>query len=238
VDGHGTHVCGIIAGQNIGIAPGAELLVASVIESETLRTTFDRVLIGLDWMLSHFQLEENQAKPTVINMSLGFPPEVLKQAAYKPALEALRKVLRILIEDFSVLPVVAIGNDGPGKMRAPGCFSEVLSVGAVGADLHPAPFSGGGISPTTGQTEPDVVGFGVDIVSSYERTMSNRSRYVRMSGTSMATPYVTGIAALYAASDPSLQGEALRSRIIAGALPLEWPADRVGAGLARYVSTV
>jgi subtilisin family serine protease len=65
--------------------------------------------------------------------------------------------------------------------------------------------------------------------------MNNRSRYVRMSGTSMATPYVTGIAALYAAADPTLQGEALRSRIVADALSLNWPADRVGAGLARYV---
>ena len=37
VDGHGTHVCGIIAGQHIGIAPGADLMVASVIESETLQ---------------------------------------------------------------------------------------------------------------------------------------------------------------------------------------------------------
>lgn len=235
VDGHGTHVCGIIAGQNVGIAPAADLLVASVIESESLKTSFDRVLIGLDWMLSHFQLEENQAKPTVINMSLGFPPEVLKLPAYKPALEALHKVLRILLEDFAVLPVVAIGNDGPGTMRAPGFFTEVLSVGAVGADLKPAPFSGGGVSPATGETEPDVAGLGVDIVSSYERTMSNRSRYVRMSGTSMATPYVTGIAALYAASDPALQGAVLRDRIIADALPLDEPAVRVGAGLARFV---
>lgn len=235
VDGHGTHVCGIIAGQNVGVAPDVDLLVASVIESETLKTSFDRVLIGLDWMLSHFQLEENQAKPTIVNMSLGFPTEVLKLAAYKSALDALRKVLRVLLEDFEVLPVVAIGNDGPGKMRAPGFFPEVLSVGAVGADFEPALFSGGGTSPLTGKTTPDVAGFGVDIVSSYERTMSNRSRYVRMSGTSMATPYVTGIAALYAAADPTLQGDALRARVVADALPLDRPADRVGAGLARYV---
>ncbi|MGL4649841.1 MAG: S8 family peptidase, partial [Caldilineaceae bacterium] len=202
VDGHGTHVCGIIAGENIGVAPDVELLVASVLESETLKTSLDRVLIGLDWMLSHFSQSENLAKPTIVNMSLGFPPEAFRLPAYKRAAELFRKVLRILVEDFGVLTVVAIGNDGPGKMRAPGFYPECLAVGAVDFELAPADFSGGGISPISGRPKPDVCGYGVDIVSSFERTTANRSRYVRMSGTSMASPYVAGVAALYASARP------------------------------------
>lgn len=235
VDGHGTHVSGIIAGDNIGIAPEVELLVASVLESETLKTSLDRVLIGLDWMLSHFSQAENLSKPTVVNMSLGFPPEALRLPAYRRAAELFRKVLRILSDDFGVLTVVAIGNDGPGKMRAPGFYPECLAVGAVDYQLEAADFSGGGISPITGKPKPDICGIGVDVISSFERTMANRSRYVRMSGTSMASPYVTGIAALYASMRPEMQGPDLRQRLVSSALPLKESGDRVGAGLARFV---
>jgi subtilisin family serine protease len=56
-----------------------------------------------------------------------------------------------------------------------------------------------------------------------------------MSGTSMATPYVTGIAALMASADPNLHGHALRQRLIADALTLDEPPNRVGAGLARFI---
>ena len=56
-----------------------------------------------------------------------------------------------------------------------------------------------------------------------------------MSGTSMATPYVTGIAALYASQNSALQGTALRRHLLENVIPLDSPPDRVGAGLARFV---
>lgn len=235
VDGHGTHVCGIMAGENLGVAPGIELLVASVLESESLKTSLDRVLIGLDWMLSHFSAPENQSKPTIVNMSLGFPLDALKHPSYRRAAELFRKVLRIMADDFGVLTIVAIGNDGAGQVRAPGFYPECMGVGAVDYNLNAAEFSGGGVSPITGRTKPDISGLGVDIVSSFERTMANRSRYVRMSGTSMAAPYVAGIAALHASAQPELHGKDLWQRLETTALPLKDAPDRVGAGLARFV---
>ena len=51
----------------------------------------------------------------------------------------------------------------------------------------------------------------------------------------MATPYVAGIAALYASADPTLYGNALREHLLDTALPLQASADRVGAGLARFI---
>ncbi len=235
VDGHGTHVAGIIAGETIGIAPDVDLMVASVLESESLKTSLDRVLIGLDWMLSHFSEAENLSKPTIVNMSLGFPPEALRQPSYKRAADLFRKVLRIMSEDFGVLMVVAIGNDGPGKMRAPGFYPECLAVGAVDHSFAVADFSGSGISPISGKGKPDICGLGVDVVSAFERTMANRSRYVRMTGTSMAAPYVAGIAALYASANGEMQGSDLRQRLLSTALPLKAPSARAGAGLARFV---
>lgn len=112
---------------------------------------------------------------------------------------------------------------------------QVLSVGAVDWNLVVAPFSGGGVSSFTPDVQPDIIGYGVDVLSSLERDVDKDSWYTRISGTSMATPYVTGIAALLAAANPGLQGYGLRQRLISAALPLLGPRDRVGAGLARFV---
>ncbi|MCX6044298.1 MAG: S8 family serine peptidase [Chloroflexi bacterium] len=236
VDGHGTHVCGIIAGEHLGIAPKVDLMVASVIESETLRTSLERVVIALDWMLSKFRLEENLDKPAIINMSLGFRDASITPDQFDGILKGLKQILTTLVIDFDVLPIVAVGNDGPDTMRAPAYFTESMSVGAVDAMLRPAIFSGGGISPVTRQVEPDIVGYGIDIISSLERDIHNHSIYARMSGTSMAAPYVTGIAALVASANPQLRGASLRQYLTSQALNLNLPAERVGVGLARFIA--
>ena len=234
VGGHGTHVCGIIAGQHVGVAPEADLMVASVIESDTYQTSLSRISIALDWMLSQFKSEKNRSKPVIVNMSLGFAPEHIPKSDRATLMVGIQELISILVEDFDVLPVVAIGNDGPAKMRAPGYFPETLSVGAVNFDHEPAWFSGGGLSPTGKGTQPDIAGYGVNIFSSLERDKDNRSLYKHMSGTSMATPYVVGIAALYASADAKFYGEALRRHLLNTTLPLQATADRVGAGLARF----
>lgn len=236
VDGHGTHVCGIIAGRHVGVAPRVELMVASVIESETLRTSLERVAIALNAMLAELQLEKNLSKPAILNISLGFLPEWVSLAQVGAVSRGIEQILRTLIMDYNVLPIVAVGNDGPGRVRAPAYFPNTLSVGAVDRTLTVAPFSGGGPSPIAPATEPDLVGYGVDILSSLERQVDGRSIYALASGTSMAAPYVTGIAALTASADPTLQGEKLRQYLLTHALPLENERQRVGAGLARFVA--
>ena len=236
VDGHGTHVCGIIGVRHVGVAPQAELMVASVIESETLSTSLERVVIALNWMMARFQLEENLNKPTIINASLGFRSELISSGQAEATLKAIQQILKTLVLDYDVLPIVAVGNDGPGRVRAPAYFPETLSVGAVDNNLQAAAFSGGGRSPLIDALEPDLVGFGVDIFSSLERTPDGRSVYAVTSGTSMAAPYVAGIAALAAAADPQLQGPKLRQWVLENVLPLDEGADRVGAGLARFVA--
>lgn len=78
-----------------------------------------------------------------------------------------------------------------------------------------------------------MVGFGVDILSSLERDKGNQSLYAKSSGTSMATPYVAGIAALYAERD-GIAGKALKVKVEGTAMALAADSNRVGLGLARY----
>lgn len=234
-DGHGTHVSGIIGGRNVGVAPQADLMVAAVLESETLRTSLERVVVALNWVLAQFEDPANRDKPVIVNMSLGFLRSSLDRTDLESPVRAFQNVLSTLIDDFHVLPVVAVGNDGIDAVRAPAYFEDTLSVGAVDFDLAVAGFSGSGKSSLTGEDEPNLVGYGVDVLSSLERTIYNRSLYRKMSGTSMAAPYVSGIAALYASQNPKLQGRALWQHLVKSALPVESPAGRSGAGLARFV---
>lgn len=235
VDGHGTHVSDIAAGRINGVAPEAELMVAAVLESETLRTSLERVVLALNWMLAQFKEVDNLHKPMIVNMSLGFTQESIDRVDFANAVRGFQLVLHTLANVYNVLPVVAAGNDGATHLRVPALFDDTLSVGAVDFDGNVAPFSGSGRSTITNEQEPDLVGYGVDILGAFERDRYGRSLYRRMSGTSMATPYVTGIAALYASQDPRLQGHALWQRLTVSALPLDAPAERVGSGLARFV---
>jgi subtilisin family serine protease len=237
-DGHGTHVSAIITGNNVGVAPGVELYVASVIESETTLTSMSRVAYSLDWILEQFSLEENVERPAIVNMSLGFPsslPPGIDQATYLQRLQVIRLFTQELV-DSDVLPVVAIGNSGPQSFGFPGGFPESLAAGAVDFDRHVAPFSSSAPSGDVPVPKPDLVGYGVDVLSAIERDYDGQSLYQELSGTSMAAPYVTGIAALYRSDDDSLSVADLRQRLLdsALALPDEDPA-RVGAGLARFV---
>ena len=113
---HGTHVCGTIAGGKdddgiaIGVAPDANLLVAAVLLGDTtLLTLFE----GLAWAVEH--------GADVVNMSLGF-------TYYEPLFAGF---LKMLIEQYGILPVVAIGNENHGNTSSPGNAHTALSVGAV-----------------------------------------------------------------------------------------------------------
>jgi subtilisin family serine protease len=214
------------------------LMVAAVMDSETLRTSLERVVVALNWVLAQFEDPANRDRPVIVNMSLGFLQSSIDRPNLDSPVQGLQKVLSTLLDEFHVLPICAVGNEGIDGIRAPAYFDDTLSVGAVDYDLQVAVFSGGGKSPLTGETEPNLMGYGVDIISSFERTIYNRSLYRNMSGTSMAAPYVTGIAALYAGQNPRLQGRALWQHLVKTALPVAAPGTRAGAGLARFVQEV
>lgn len=180
-DDHGTHTAGTIAGRpvrgrHIGVAPGASLASAVVIEGGRVVA---RILGGMDWAIS------NGAR--IINMSLGL-------RGYVNDFLRLTQILR----DRGLLPVMAVGNEGPGTSRSPGNYAEALSVGAHDRRWSVAGFSSSQRFKRRREAiVPDLVGPGVDVISA-----KPRSGYQFMSGTSMATPHIAGLAALLMEAKP------------------------------------
>jgi subtilisin family serine protease len=133
---------------------------------------------------------------------------------------------------------VAIGNGGKDRYRYPGAFKEVLAVGAVDFERRIAPFSGNGDPPDEGVPNPDLTGYGVGVYSGVERDFEGRSIYQRFNGTSMATPYVAGVVALYRCQYPTRTIPDIRQELSRNALPVELaggdPETRGGKGLACF----
>ena len=102
-----------------------------------------------------------------------------------------------------------------------------MAVAALDSNLGVAFFSNRGINPNGGQI--DIAAPGVNVFSSWPMP----TRYRRLQGTSMATPHVAGIAALYAEADPNARGAALWQALVGGARRLPIAAVDVGAGLVQ-----
>jgi len=196
---HGTHVCGTIAGGqtaegvSIGVAPEANLLVAGVLVGDA---TVQTVMEGISWAV--------EKGANIINMSLGF-------SYYEPL---FADVLDILVEQYGILPVAAIGNENHGNSSSPGNSHSAFSVGAVEKmprnKVNVTFFSGGaslvfpGQEPNEFVTKPDVVAPGVQVYSCIppEKRHNGTYEYTYMDGTSMATPHVAGVTALLMSAKP------------------------------------
>lgn len=208
---HGTHTAGTIAGRmvsgkSIGVAPGAMLASAMVIEGGQVLA---RVAAGLEWALDE--------GVRVVSMSLGI-------RGFTPFFTRIVEVLR----SSNVLPVFAIGNEGPATSRSPGNYAEPLSVGAVDKKGLVADFSSSQVFQRPNDSlVPDIVGPGVSIVSA-----KPGKAYQSMDGTSMATPHIAGLAALLFEAKKDATVDQVERAIRASCRPLD-PSDttRAAAGL-------
>jgi subtilisin family serine protease len=209
---HGTHVSSIAAGAQAGVAPQANLAVAAVLTARDNEGRMSGMLVqivnGFNWLVtSHFRTEAPGVD--VVNASLG-------GSGFNAYLQpAVRTAVSI-----GVPLIAAIGNDGrlgAGRHGSPGNYPEALGIGASDPSDIVAEFSDWGTTaPPAGPSYP-VPDFCAPGVNVYAAKPSGG--FQRMSGTSMATPVVTGVAALRMAANRALVGNPaalfadLRSRL-------------------------
>ncbi|MGG3470527.1 S8 family peptidase [Neobacillus pocheonensis] len=219
-NGHGTHVAGTIAATAnqkgvVGVAPEASLLIVKVLDKNG-SGQYDWIINGI-----YYAIEQ---KADIISMSLGGPEDV-------PELhEAIQKAVA-----NNILVVCAAGNEGDGQGTTdefdyPGSYNEVISVGAIDLERHISNFS-------NSNKEVDVVAPGENILSTYLR-----GKYAKLSGTSMATPHVSGALALVKALsnqmfERNLSEPELYAQLIRRTVPLGYSPKQEGNGIV-YLTAV
>ncbi len=218
-NGHGTHVAATIAGDGEGradrlyrgVAPGAALVGVRVLD-EKGEGHMSNALVALQWLVNN----RTTYGIDVVNLSLGGDGcssggDAVSAAVNKAHAEGL-------------LVVVSAGNEGPAActIASPAAAANAVTVGAM-ADVAKngfrlAAFSSRG--PTAdGRAKPDVVAPGVRIMSAWAGTTAG---YVAYDGTSMAAPFVAGVALLMLDANRALSPSEVKARLVATAV--DWNA--------------
>ena len=175
-NGHGTHVAGTVGGTAHGVAKDVHLVAVKVLDCNG-SGTLAGVAAGIDWVTA------NAAKPAVANMSLG------AQGANQSLEDAVRNSVA-----SGVTYAIASGNSSADACNfTPARTPEAITVNATSSNDARASFSNFG-------TCTDIFAPGQDITSAWN---TNDTATNTISGTSMATPHVTGGAALYLGAHPS-----------------------------------
>ncbi|MFD5830529.1 S8 family serine peptidase [Lentzea sp. NPDC060358] len=210
--GHGTHVASIVTGNHTsyrGVAPDARLLVGKVLDDSGSGTE-SGIIAGMEWAAA--------SGARVVNMSLG-------SDAPSDGTDPLSQAVDRLTAETGALFVIASGNSG----RAPGspaAADAALTVGAVDHSDALAGFSSRGPRLRDNAVKPDITAPGVAIVAALARD-STISRlfppvgedHVALDGTSMATPHVTGAAAILAGQHPGWTAPQLKAALMGSAKP-------------------
>jgi subtilisin family serine protease len=179
-NGHGTHVSGTVGGTYSGVAKAVTLWVGRVVNCQGGGNA-SMVIAGMDWIAA------NGLKPGVVNMSLGYGNVTAVRDA----------ATRLVAAGFTVAVAAGNGNFVGQPINAcneaPANSPNVITVGATDTNDKEASFSNYG-------TCVDILAPGVNVVSS-SYTVTNE--IVGMSGTSMASPHVAGVAAQYLSANPT-----------------------------------
>lgn len=218
--GHGTHVIGTIVANDsnnkiLGVAPNAGVYVLKAID----KTGSGKI----SWVVNAIYYAIDQ-KVDIISMSLGVGKS--DEKLEKAVKEATNK---------NIIVVCAAGNEGDGNANDfeysyPAAYNDVISVGAVDKKGVPAYFSNANLVI-------DVVAPGVDILSTYPN-----NKFAVLSGTSMATPHVSGSLALLKnwsnkVFQRNLTQEELYAQLIKHTRILEYPRTVQGNGLVYLKSS-
>ena len=232
-NGHGTHLAGIIGNafyenwdeEYRGVAPDVNLVAVRVLGEEGGGSYAD-VLTGINWVIQNKELYNIR----VLNISMYALPVAPYWA------DPYNQIVMAAWE-AGIVVVASVGNTGPSPMSigVPGNTPYIITVGAFTDHRTPDDFGDDYIPEfsATGPTldafvKPDLIAPGAHIVSlmrhnTYLREhypeRSVNGRYFEMSGTSMSTAVVSGIAALMLSDDPNLTPDQVKYRLMQTARP-------------------
>ena len=232
--GHGTHVAGILAGNGrasdgtyAGMAPGTDLLIGKVLDREG-NGNVDNVIRGIHWVMESavpFRIR-------IVNISVGTQPD-LGQSQKDQLLNAVEELW-----DMGLIVVVSAGNYGPrsGSVVVPGNSRKVITVGVPDSPplLSPARrerFNYSGRGPTSECiVKPDVFAPGTGILSCNSRfPFPGEPPYIMKSGTSMATPVISGALACLLSKYPDMTNVEAKLRLRESCVKI--PGTESGWGL-------
>ncbi len=232
-NGHGSHVAGTIAALDnnqgvVGVAPEAKLWAVRVLNNAG-SGTWSSVICGIDFVTS--KAPANGGPITVANMSLGGSGADDGNCGLTNN-DALHQAICRSVA-AGVTYVVAAGNETDNAANhVPAAYDEVITVSALSDSDGKPGGTGGAPSCRTGERDDyfasfsnfgpdvDIAAPGVCILSTWKG-----GAYNTISGTSMATPHVTGVAALYIATHPGATPAQVKQALIAAQEPGPIPGD-------------
>tara|TARA_Y100000310_G_scaffold130175_1_gene129374 strand:- start:14755 stop:23715 length:8961 start_codon:yes stop_codon:yes gene_type:complete len=228
--GHGTHVAATAAGNGIlkGVAPNANIVAYKVLSAGG-SGSWNMVIESIERAVDPNQDGDFSDHLDIISLSLGGPgnPD-------DPISQAIDNAV-----DAGVVAVIAAGNSGPGQktIGSPGTARKAITVGAVDkCDLIASFSSRGHISWDNGiLLKPDLTAPGVAICAAqWDDAWANSecidNEHTAISGTSMATPHVSGAAALLLQVHPEWAPEMIKSVLMSTSLDLGLKLTDQGAG--------
>lgn len=212
-NGHGTHVAGIIGadgcasrGQYMGMAPGCGILPIKVLDRRGGGNT-RQVKKAIRWMLEH----KDEYNIRILNISVG----MLKNAREEEQVELIKLVEEVW--DAGIVVVAAAGNNGPAgnSVTIPGICRTIITVGSSDDDNRRTQGQGlrrgySGRGPTDSCViKPEILAPGTKITS----CDVHNDGYTTKSGTSMATPVVSGAIALLLSKYPQMSPKDVKLRL-------------------------
>lgn len=202
--GHGTHCTGIVLGSvptegtRIGVAPGAQWIAARGLNDHGWGDSA-RLLSAMEYMLAPTDSNGNPnpaMAPDIVNNS--WSAESVCNPIFLSAIQNWRSA--------EILPVFSAGNFGPeaGSIGLPANYEESFAVGATNEHDELPDFSSRGPGACGSFWKPDISAPGVQIRSAQSESPNRPRGYGHYSGTSMAAPHISGVAALLRAADSAL----------------------------------